>query len=453
MASNDKYNQMVNTPIPSLIISLSVPTILSQLVTTIYNTADAYFVSQLGIAATGAIGIVYSLQTIIQAMGYGLGMGAGALISRKLGQQDKEACNVYASSAIAGAICVGLVIIIVGLPNTEGLMKLLGSTDSMLQNCVNYGRYIIMAAPVMCSAYVINCLIRSEGQAFAAMIGLCSGGIINIALDPLFINTLNMGVAGAALATVISQTCSLLILLSMFLRGKTSSKLSPTYISKKFNTYSEIIIVGAPTIFRQMMASFSGALLNNIAKTFGDVTVAAVTASNKIYMLVRQIVLGVGQAFQPVAGYNFGADKKDRVKQSFTFATAYGTVICFIFIFVLLVFPDKAVSLFLKGSVEAAELAKFGLRCGCIVLPLLSYSTFVNQMYQVLGFAKQASLLASLRQGIVFVPIILVLPKILMANGVVAAQSLSDLITFLICIPFQVRFFKYLDGKIEMKGH
>lgn len=440
--SEAKYKQMIETPIPRLITSLAIPTTISQLITTIYNTADTYFVSQIGTSATAAVGVVYALMAIIQAVGFGLGMGASSLISRKLGQKDIKSANRYASSAFFAAILFGAALMLVGLFFTNELMRLLGSTETMLSYAGDYGRYILAGAPIMCSAYVLNNVLRSEGEAMLAMWGLCTGGILNMVLDPLFIFGFGMGISGAAIATVLSQLISFLILLSMFLRKKSIVRLSLKEVSRSGKDYLQILQSGFPTICRQSLGSVATACLNVQAAAFGDVVVAAVTISNKIYMLVRNIVLGIGQGFQPVAGYNYGAGKKERVRESFWFACKVGTVICTVVAVLLLWKAPIVIAWFRADDPEVIRIGTQALYFACVVMPFMAYSTYVNQLYQCLGFAKQATFLASCRQGICFLPLVFLLPQVLHVMGIQMVQPAADLLTFVISVPFQIYFFR-----------
>lgn len=451
--SEKKYKQMIETPIPRVITALAIPTTLSQLITTIYNTADTYFVSQIGTSATAAVGVVFSLMAIIQAVGFGLGMGASSLISRNLGQKDVKSANRYASSAFFAAVLFGICLMLIGLFFTDQLMRLLGSTETMLSYAGDYGRYILAGAPIMCSAYVLNNVLRSEGEAMLAMWGLCTGGILNMLLDPLFIFGFGMGISGAAIATVLSQLVSFVILLSMFLRKKSIVKLSFRDISRSGKDYIKILQSGFPTICRQALGSVATACLNIQASAFGDGVVAAVTISNKIYMLVRNLVLGIGQGFQPVAGYNYGAGKKRRVRESFLYACKLGTIICTVVAVILAFRASTVITWFRNDDAEVVRIGTQSLYYACLVMPLMAFSTYVNQLYQCLGFSKQATFLASCRQGICFLPIVFLFPNILGITGVAMAQPVADLITFIISVPFLLRFFReHLNMNFEGKN-
>lgn len=442
--SKAQHQKMLTTPIPKLVVSLALPTVASQLITVIYNTADTYFVSQLNNnSASGAVGVVFSLMSIIQALGFGISMGANSLISTTLGEEKNEDAARYANSAFAASVLMGFVLMISGLALLTPLMKLLGATNTILPYAREYSTYILLAAPIMCSSFVLSSILRGEGKASLAMVGLCTGGIINIILDPLFIFGAGMDIAGAALATMISQTVSFLILLTFFVFKKSNIRLGFSYVSKKPRIYFDIVKRGFPTICRQGVASIASALLNHGAGLVGgDVAIAAITVSNKIYMLVRNIVVGIGQGFQPVAGYNFGAGEHRRVKQAFWVATALGSAVCILAALFLFPLSEQAIMLFRDDDMDVVRIGSEALRFCCIVLPTMAYSTYVNQLYQCLGFSTIASLLASCRQGIFFIPLVLILPRVIGIVGIEMVQPAADLLTAIISVYFHIRFFK-----------
>ena len=433
---------MLQTPVAKLVLSLAAPTVASQLISIIYNTADTYFVSQISTSASAAVGVVFSLQSIIQAYGFGVAMGAGSLISLRLGEKKDRDANMYATSGFLAEFVGGLLMLVFGLLYLEPLIRALGATETMLPHACAYGRIILMGAPIMCGSCILNCILRAEGAAVASMIGLCSGGILNIALDPLLIFTFGMGTAGAAVATVISQCVSFLVLAVAFLRGRSIVHLRPKYISRSPRDYMQILAVGFPTIARQGMASLASALMNIQGAVYGDAAVAALTISNKIYLLVRNVMIGIGQGFQPVAGYNFGAGSKPRTRQAFWFSTLFGTVVCVAGAALIALFPEQIMHFF-RDDPEVTRIGRQALLYACAVMPVMAYSTYVNQLYQCLGFHQAATLLASCRNGLLYVPLILLLPGLLGLSGVAMSQPAADLLTFLVSIPFQIWFFRH----------
>ncbi len=454
LTAEAQHKKMTENSVVRLVITLSIPTVLSQMITSIYNMADTYFVTSLGDSAVGAVSVVYALQSIIQAIGFGLAMGAGSLVSRRLGEKDEKSASKYAACAFYSALLLGLLLTCGCLIDLNGLLRVFGSTETILPYAYDYGFIILLGAPIMCASFVMNNAIRAEGKAIFAMIGLTAGGVVNILLDPIFIFNFEMGVAGAALATVVSQFVSFIILLSFYLSGKSIVRLSPKYISKNIRDYGAIVKTGLPTVFRQGLGSLSTTLLNVQVKGYGDSAIAAVGIANKVYMLLRSFVLGIGHGFQPVAGYNYGAGKKERVKQAFWTATILGTVIASLAAALLLLFSGSVIGFFNPETAETVEIGKRMLLFIGFALPFLGYSTYVNQLYQSLGFVKGATVLASCRQGIFFVPLIFALPALMGLDGILLTQPLADVLTFLVSVPFNVLFLKKVLGqRVEEDGN
>lgn len=450
--SEEEYKRMTETPIAKLVIAMAIPTILSQMITSIYNMADTYFVSSLGQAQTGAVGVVFALQSMIQAVGYGLSMGAGSLVSRKLGEKDTGSASKYTSSAFFAAMLLGAMLAGIFMIDLSGMLLFFGSTDTILPYAHDYAFIILLGAPIMCSSFVINNTLRAEGKAMASMLGPATGGILNIILDPIFINKLGLGIAGAAYATVLSQCIGFIILLWFYISGKSIVKLSPKHISRHISDYWLIFKTGLPTVFRQGLGSVSTALLNIQVKPYGDAAIAAISIANKIYLLLRSLIIGVGQGFQPVAGYNYGAGKKKRVRESFWVAVTVGTIISVVSSVFLLLFSERIIMIFNPETVETLEIGSRMLKYIGIAIPILGYSTFVNQLYQCLGFVRGATFLASCRQGICFIPLIFTLPLIFGLDGILVTQPASDIVTFIISIPFNIVFLKrVLDAPKEQQ--
>lgn len=441
-AEEKQFNKMTKMPVSRLVTSLAVPTIISMLVTSIYNMADTFFVSQLGTSASAAVGVVFSLQSIIQAFGFTLGMGSGSYISRSLGAKDHNSAAIYASSAFAAAILAGGILLVGGLTFLTPLMVTLGATPTVLPYAREYSLYILIAAPVMCASFVLNNILRAEGKAFFSMFGLAVGGVLNMFLDPLFIFTFNMGITGAAVSTMVSECVGFLVLLSFFARKKSIVGISAKCISRNIKIYLNIYKVGLPTLCRQGLASVATALLTVSAAVYGDAAIAAINIATKIYLLVRGTCLGLGQGFQPVAGYNYGAKKNDRVKKAFSFVVFLGTIICILCAVVCFIFRREFMAFFRRDDLEVIKTGSEALIYFVMAMPMLAYSTYTNQLLQSLGKSKRAAFLASCRQGVFFIPLILILPRLFGITGIELTQPLADLLTFAISIPFQVQFFK-----------
>lgn len=436
---------MTQTPIPRLILSLSIPTVISMLITNIYNLADTYFVSRISTSASGAVGIVFALMAILQAVGFMLGHGSGSLISLKLGAKDISAAKRLASTAFFGAISIGLLITLLGLIFLDPLMYLLGSTDTILPYARSYAIYILLAAPVMIAGFVMNNILRYEGKAAFAMIGLTFGGMLNIILDPIFIFVLDMGIAGAGLATALSQCISSGILLSMFLRGKTQSEFKIKYISRSIKDYLKIFRVGLPSMLRQGLSSISTMLLNNAAAVYGDPAVAAMSIVGRICFLIFAVGIGIGQGLQPVSSFNYGAGRFSRVRKGYIFTVIYGTIVCAVLSVLGIAAADFIVQTF-RNDAEVIAIGVPALKWQCLPTFLIMFYMATNMLYQSVGRSNGATFLSSLRSGLCFIPLILILPRVIGINGVMLAQPIADVLSLIITIPFAVHFIKTLPA-------
>jgi len=442
--NQNEYIKMTQSPISKLIVSLSIPTIISMLVTSIYNMADTFFVSKLGTSATGAVGIVFSVMALIQAIGFMLGAGSGNIVSRQLGKQDEEGANQVASTGFFMALALGALLMIFGLLFLNPFMRLLGATKTILPYARDYAKYILFGAPVMCASFVLNNLLRGQGRATLAMIGIAFGGILNIILDPLLIFTFEMGISGAAIATLISQVISFLILLYFFLAGKSAVRLSIRKMSYKAHVYKRIMTNGFPSLCRQGLASLAAIALNINAGLHGDAAVAAMSIVSRIFMLIVSVMIGFGQGFMPVVGFNYGAKKYDRVREAFWFSVKTGLVFMAILSMGGFIFSEQLIGLFRKEDAEVMAIGILACRLQCLALPLQPVMVLSNMLFQSIGKSWQASLLSSMRQGIYFLPLIMILPRAFGVLGVQMAQPIADTLTFMTCIPFIIRLLREL---------
>lgn len=440
-----QYIKMTEEPIGGLVLSLAVPTIVAMLVSSIYNMADTYFVSKLGTSASGAVGIVFSLMAIIQAVGFTVGMGSGSWISRLLGAHKTEEASEVAASGFYLSIALGLLLAIAGLAGLDDLMRLLGASDTILPYARDYAKYILLAAPVMSASFVLNNILRAEGKAKFAMIGISVGGILNCGLDPLFIFGFGWGIAGAAIATALSQLVSFAILLAVFLRGKTITRIGIARVSSKPKLFLTIVKNGLPSLFRQGLASISTIALNVSAMLYGDAAVAAMAIVGKIFMFIFSIILGVGQGYQPVVGYNFGARKFDRVRTAFFFTLKVMTAIMTACAVAGFAAAAAAMRVFIAADPEVVEIGARALRFQCLTMPILTLGVMCNMTFQSIGKSWTATFLSSLRQGLYFLPLIIVLPKLFGLLGVQATQPIADVFTFATCLPLIIRFFRRLE--------
>jgi putative MATE family efflux protein len=451
MTSDDRsalqFRRMTETPIPQLILSLAAPTILSMLITSIYNLADTFFVGQISTSASGAVGVVSSLMAIIQALGFMLGHGAGTIISRSLGNRDTTAATRFASTSFFTALVFGVVLAVAGLGTLPHFMMLLGSTETILPHACAYARPILIAAPLMISSLVMNNILRYEGKASFAMIGLVTGGVLNIALDPLFMFVFGLGTAGAGIATALSQSISFCILLSMFLRGKTVSQFRLSTVTREARDFGRILLGGAPSFGRQGLNSIGGMLLNLAARSYGDAAVAGMSIVSRIFMFIISVAIGVGQGLQPVASFNYGARKYRRVRQAAIFTIEAAFCMLVVLVGLCWVNGDALVRLFRDDpAVTAVALPAFHYQCLAMLLqPII---VVANMTFQSVGASGRATFLACCRQGVFFIPLILILPRTHGLFGVEICQPIADVLTFLVSLPFLIEFLQQL-GRMD----
>ena len=451
MTSDDRsalqFRRMTETPIPQLVLSLAAPTILSMLITSIYNLADTFFVGQISTSASGAVGVVSSLMAIIQALGFMLGHGAGTIISRSLGSRDTTAATRFASTSFFTALVFGVVLAVAGLGTLPHFMMLLGSTETILPHACAYARPILIAAPLMISSLVMNNILRYEGKASFAMIGLVTGGVLNIALDPLFMFVFGLGTAGAGLATALSQTISFCILLSMFLRGKTVSQFRLSAVTREARDFGRILLGGAPSFGRQGLNSIGGMLLNLAARSYGDAAVAGMSIVSRIFLFIISVAIGVGQGLQPVASFNYGARKYRRVRQAAIFTIEAAFCMLVVLVGLCWVNSDALIRLFRDDpAVTAVALPAFHYQCLAMLLhPII---VVANMTFQSVGASGRATFLACCRQGVFFIPLILILPRTHGLFGVEICQPIADVLTFLVSLPFLIAFLQQL-GRMD----
>lgn len=438
--------RMTEAPVGPLIVSLAVPTMISMLVTTLYNTADTYFVSRLGTSASGAVGVVFSLMAIFQAIAFTLGMGAASMIARRLGAGETSGADEYASTAFFAALFMGSCVCVGGLLFLNPLMRLLGSTETILPYARSYAGWILLGAPVICASFAMNNVLRSEGHAAFAMCGLVTGGVLNILLDPLFIFTFGLGISGAAAATILSQCVSFSILLSFFLRGRSIVKLRWGSVTRRPALLFEIVRLGFPSLSRQGLASIATASLNVAASGWGDAAVAAMSIVGRIFLFILAVMIGLGQGFQPVAGFNYGSGNYGRVREAFWFTVKAGTALLGLLSILAWIFAPETVALF-RPDADVIAIGTSAMRFQCSVLILQPLFVSTNMMLQSTGQAGRATFLACLRQGIFFLPLVAVLPGLFGLRGVEMTQTISDILSFTASLPFLYYFLVKLKEK------
>ena len=439
-----QYIRMTTEPVGPLVVKMAVPMIISMLVTSIYNIADTYFVASLGTSAAGAVASVLPLMSIIQAVGFTLGMGSGAQISRLLGEKNKDRSESVAICALVSAFVFGLCVSCFGLVFSEQLLRLMGATDTILPYSQEYVRYILIAAPVMAATFVLNNLLRCQGKAKFAMIGVGSGALLNIGLDPLFIFVFNMGIRGAALATAVSQCVGFSVLLSMFIFKKSVFDLKFSRLTHVFTTLLSILKHGLASFVRQGAVSIATVILNRAASVYGDAPFAAMTIVTKVFMIIFSIGLGIGQGYMPVVGYNYGARRFDRVRKSFRFTFFCGTGLMTVLSALMFVFAPAVLSAFVSDDPAVGTVGAFALRAQCVAMPFLALGVVCNMTFQTIGRSWLAAFLSSLRQGIYFIPLLLILPRYIGLLGVETAQAAADILTFFTCIPYAISFLRSL---------
>lgn len=440
---NSQYDKMTQEPVGRLVIKLGIPTTISMLVTNIYNMVDTMFVGKLGTSASGAVGIVFGFMAIIQAFGFMYGQGAGSIISRQLGHKDAENASRIASTSFFLALATGAIIGIIGFVFVEPLMYLLGSTDTILPYAKEYIKYILIAAPFMASSFVLNNILRFEGKAILAMAGLLTGAILNMAGDPIFMFALDMGIGGAGLSTALSQVVSFAILLFMFVSGKTDSKISIRKFTRHFRDVFDIVATGFPSLVRQGLTSISTMLLNREAKVYGDAAISAMSIVSRISMFIFSVGLGVGQGFQPVCGFNYGAGKYTRVKKAFRFTLIASEILMGTFAVAGLLCSSQAIRIF-RDDAEVIAFGTPALRYQCAALFLQPLTVLSNMTFQSTGQKIGATMISMLRSGVYFIPILFIMTKTFGYTGIQLAQPVADVLSFLTVIPFMIIFFKKL---------
>lgn len=443
-----KFDRMTKTPIPRLIGELAIPTIISMLVTSFYNMADTFFVGKINTSATAAVGIVFPLMAMIQAFGFFCGHGSGNYISRQLGAHNFEDASKMSATGFVSAFVLGLGILVVGFLFTDPLLRIMGSTETILPYARSYMRIILIGAPYMTASLVLNNQLRFQGSAFCSMIGITTGAVLNIVLDPLFIFVLDMGVAGAALATIISQFVSFYLLIAGTFRGG-NLRLNLRDFSPSLKYYQNIVKGGAPSLFRQGLGSFATVCLNLMAGPYGDAAIAAMSIVTRISQFAASVVIGFGQGFQPVCGFNYGAKLFKRVQEGFWFCVKFCTSVLLVAAVCGWIFSPNLIGIFLKTDPLVIEYGSQALRLQALTFPLVGWITIANMMLQTIGKTVKASLLAMSRQFLFFVPVILTLPGFLGILGVQFSQPIADFCSFLLAVPLSISVLREMSHEQE----
>lgn len=452
-----KFTRMTTEPVERLVCRLAVPTIISMLVTALYNIADTFFVGKVGTAATAGVGLIFPIMTVIQAFGFFFGQGSGNFISRALGAQNNDEAETMATTGNLCSLFFGFLILAIGLIFKDGVLRLLGAapgkvSDDTIRYASDYMCIILLGAPFMCMSCVLNNQLRFQGNAVFSMIGLVAGAALNCVLDPLFIFVFNMEVAGAALATIISQIISCMLLYIGTLR---SDSLKIKLRNFKPNGYylKNIAIGGAPSLFRQGLASVATLCLNTAAGSavspdMADAAIAAFSVVGKIMMFGFSALLGFGQGFQPICGFNYGAKKYDRVRKAYVFCLKVGLAFLLVASCAGFLLAEQLVSLF-RDDPNVIAFGKIAMCCQCCTFVLMAVVTCTNMLYQNIGRVVGATLLAVARQGLMFIPTVLILPHVFSESiwGVYLAQPAADLFAFMLAVPLAVKMYRELKQK------
>lgn len=437
---SDKYTFLTQTPVHRVIGAMAIPTIFSMLLTGMYNLVDTFFVGKINTQSTAAVGVVFSVMFFIQAFSFFFGNGSGNYISRQLGAQNTKDAELMASTGLFYTLVFSLIVMLFGWIFLEPISILLGSTPTILPYTRQYLGISLLGTPFIMGTFCINNQMRFQGFTKYSVYGAISGSIINCLLDPVFIFGFSMGVSGAAVASVIGQICGFVILLIM---SQKEGVIHYTHrdISFEGRFVKEIIAGGTPSISRQGLASVSTIALNSVAGNYGDAAIAAMSIVTRISMFIFSVIVGLGQGFQPMCGFCYGAKLYDRVKEGFWFSTKIGTFFLLFWSVILIIFSGEVVSLF-RDDPEVIAIGIPALRYQMIIFPACSFMMMANMMMQTCRKTIRANILAASRQGLFFIPLIFVLPYIYGLFGVEICQAVSDIISLIVTIPIVWSAFK-----------
>lgn len=428
----DKYDKLANAPVKSLIASLAVPTIITMLVSAVYNMADSFFVGKIDTTSVASIGIVFSVMTLLQAIGFFLGNGSGIMISTLLGKKEKEKAVIYANTAFFTALIIGIILAVSGIFLSTQMAYILGATKTAVKSASSYLKYILLGSPFILGSFVLNNQLRYQGSAIYSMAGILSGSLLNIALDPLFIFTFKLGVSGAAIATAISQFIGFLILLIGTRKGE-NLRISIKQFKPTLTIYAEIFKNGMPSLARQGVQTVSNIALNFACSPFGDTAIAGMSVFNRVMFLGFAVVIGIGQGYQPVCSFNNGAKKYDRVYEGYKFITILTTVFISAMALMDFLFAKELIAVF-RDDTEVIRIGAKALRIQAFALLPIGYCTSTNMLMQSLKKSGKATVLALARQGIFYIPLILLLPRVFGITGLTIIQPAADILSFIMTI-------------------
>ncbi len=444
-SQSKKMELLGSASIPKALLAMGIPTMIGMLVNAFYNLVDAYFVGGLGESQMGAISVVYPLGQVVVGLGLLFGNGAASYISRLLGRGDKENADKVASTALYSSVSAGAVIIIISMVFLYPILKLLGATDSILPFAATYASLYIVSCIFNVFNVTMNNIVTSEGAAKTTMCALLTGAVLNIALDPLFIYVFDLGVAGAAIATAISQAVSTCVYLTYIFRKKSVFHFRVKDCTYTKETMSEIFKIGIPTLVFQILTSVSISLINNAAGDYGDSAIAGMGVVTRLISMGSLSVFGFIKGFQPIAGYSYGAKKFDRLREAIKTSILWSTVFCVIFGVILALFPTAIVSQFTKGDAEMIRIGAASLRANGISIMLFGFYTVYSSLFLALGKGREGFILGACRQGICFIPVILLLPIVWGLNGIMYAQPIADMLSAAITVFMAIPLHKKLN--------
>ena len=446
MKVNKKMELLGSAPIPKALMALGIPTMIGMMINALYNLVDAYFVGGLGESQMGAISIVFPLGQVVVGLGLLFGNGAASYLSRLLGRGDQDTANKVASTALYSSVSIGAAVILLATIFLKPILRLLGATDTIMPYAITYARIYVLSSIFNIFNVTMNNIVTSEGAAKTTMCALLTGAVLNIGLDPVFIYVLEMGVAGAAIATAISQVVSTMVYLAYIFGKKSAFTFSVKAFGPTREMMAEILKIGVPTLIFQLLTSLSIALINRAAKGYGDAVIAGMGAVTRVTSMGTLVVFGFLKGFQPIAGFSYGAKKFDRLREAIRTSIIWSTAFCVIVGLLMALLSTQIVSQFTKGNAEMISVGQKSLMANGFSFILFGYYTVYSSLLLALGKGRAGFILGACRQGICFVPVILILPAIWGINGILYAQPVADVLSAVITVWMAMRLHKELNA-------
>jgi len=451
--AKDIHKMLGEERIGRLLLSLSLPATIGMLVQAMYNFVDTIFVGR-GVGSMGIAGISISLpvQIFVMAFAQMFGIGGASVISRSLGERDHKKARRAAGNVMVFSVAFGLVMTLLGQFFLDQLLIMLGASEAIIPYAREYLGIILLGSAFFSFGMAMNHVVRAEGKPKIAMAAMLISAVLNIILDPIFIFSLNLGIWGAALATVLSQAATSIYVLFYFLSGKSLLRVSLRSLIPEWRIMRETVSVGLSAFSRQVAGSLLAVVLNNSLVFYGgDIAVAVYGVINRLLMVFIMPMFGVNQGFLPIVGYNYGARKMRRARESVKLASAVTTVIALFSSIVMFLFARQLISIF-TDETELIESTIYALRIVILATPTIGVQVIASGMFQALGKALPALFLSLLRQIIILIPLILVIPRFLGINGIWISFPLADLIAFAISLVFYLRELKiFHSGELNVE--